>query len=196
MRKGGGKVKGNIFEIEISKKISLLLSEGERDDILWKSQNSGGRHTTRMKDGIETYGQDGDLTAVHPNGILFREIISVEAKHYKDLGLWSLFTETKECLLDFWKQAYMQGKSAKKIPVLIAKQNFKPVLFVTHSLIKQFIYEPKVCEPKSRFYIPEGPIDIYFFDDFLRINSHNFLYNIDKMSQQLEQLYMQIYQDI
>ena len=44
-----GKRKGNNYEREMSRRLSLWLSENERDDLIWRTHNSGGRFTTRMK---------------------------------------------------------------------------------------------------------------------------------------------------
>jgi hypothetical protein len=58
--------KGPQFERDISRQLSLWWSHEERDDLIWRTSNSGGRSTVRSKKGLRTAGHSGDLTYTDP----------------------------------------------------------------------------------------------------------------------------------
>ncbi|GAF74248.1 unnamed protein product [marine sediment metagenome] len=53
--------KGSDWEREASKMLSLWWTEGERDDVIWRTAASGGRATVRSKVGKNTANACGDL---------------------------------------------------------------------------------------------------------------------------------------
>ena len=55
--------KGPPFERAISKTLSLWISNGERDDLVWRTSGSGARAKTRSKQGKTTANSCGDLKA-------------------------------------------------------------------------------------------------------------------------------------
>lgn len=74
------KQKGNKFERDICKKLSLWWSNDDRDDIFWRSQTSGGRATQRAAKGKHTFGQSGDIAAVDPIGQPLIDLLTIELK--------------------------------------------------------------------------------------------------------------------
>lgn len=81
----GASRKGGAFERELSKALSLWWTDGERDDVFWRTSQSGGRATVRARKGKTTYGQHGDLQAVDPVGAPLTRLLSIEAKRgYRD----------------------------------------------------------------------------------------------------------------
>lgn len=78
--------KGGAFEREISKKLSLWWSEGKRDDIFWRSSQSGGRATFRGKKGKDTFGSHGDIAALDPIGAPLIKLFCFELKTGKSHG--------------------------------------------------------------------------------------------------------------
>ena len=72
--------KGSQFEREFAKLLSRWWTEGERDDVFWRSSNSGGRATIRQASGISTFMQAGDIAATDPIGIPLLEVITFELK--------------------------------------------------------------------------------------------------------------------
>jgi hypothetical protein len=72
--------KGSDFERKISKDLSIWWSDGERDDIFWRSSMSGGRASVRAKQGKRTDGQYGDIVAIDPSGALLVRHIPLELK--------------------------------------------------------------------------------------------------------------------
>src|SRR6185503_13875219 len=80
MKKGGGHKKGSQFEREISRRLSQWWTIGERDDIFWRSSQSGGRATQRAKKGKRTAGSYGDITALDSIGRPLLRMFTIELK--------------------------------------------------------------------------------------------------------------------
>ena len=78
MAKGSGK--GSAFERKICKRLSLWWTDGERDDIFWRTAGSGARATGRAKQGKDTFGQYGDIQATDPDGQPLLDVCSIEIK--------------------------------------------------------------------------------------------------------------------
>lgn len=77
---GRGKSKGNSFEREVCKRLSIWWSEGKDDTVFWRSQSSGGRATQRTKRGKATDGQYGDIMADGPLGRILIDLFTIELK--------------------------------------------------------------------------------------------------------------------
>lgn len=70
-----------MWERKFAKMISLWWTDGARDDMFWRTQTSGGRATQRAKSNQDTYGQYGDIAAVHPKGQPLLDVICFELKN-------------------------------------------------------------------------------------------------------------------
>lgn len=127
-----GKNKGNEFERQISKKISLWLSNNQRDDLFWRTQLSGGRYTIRKKKDIQTKNQEGDITATDPEYLFFTNRYYIECKFYKQLDVfWDLYN--KKGKVYEWLNKYLSESSIlNKYLLLIIKSNNKPILFISN----------------------------------------------------------------
>jgi hypothetical protein len=68
MRPGGGHAKGAQFERDICKRLSGWWTDGGRDDVFWRTPQSGGRATRRGQKGQKTFGHHGDIQAIDPIG--------------------------------------------------------------------------------------------------------------------------------
>lgn len=75
-----GKSKGNAFEREIAKQLSVWWTAGERNDVFWRSQNSGARATQRSNQNQTTAGQYGDICAADPIGKSLTDLMIIEIK--------------------------------------------------------------------------------------------------------------------
>lgn len=80
MKKGRGKAKGGAFERLICKKLSLWWTDGEREDVFFRTSSSGGRATQRSKQGKKTFGQYGDIQAADPIGQPLMDLCVIECK--------------------------------------------------------------------------------------------------------------------
>ena len=72
--------KGSSFEREICSRLSLWWTNGERDDVFWRTAGSGARATTRGKRGVRTHNQQGDVASVDPAGAPLTDMFVVEIK--------------------------------------------------------------------------------------------------------------------
>lgn len=132
MKAGGGKRKGAQFERKTCEALSLWVSKGKRDDLFWRSSMSGGRASVKFKKGKENVTQGGDICAIDPMGHKLLDRFSIECKHYNDLNITTSLVCGYGKLVTFWFQTVKQAKRQKKIPILIARQNRLPVLFITN----------------------------------------------------------------
>ena len=64
----------------ISKRLSLWWTHGERDDIFWRTPQSGGRATERGKKNKGTSGQYGDIQATDSIGQPLLKVCTIELK--------------------------------------------------------------------------------------------------------------------
>ena len=123
-----GKVKGGAFEREVATKLSLWFSEGEREDIFYRSHSSGARFTSRKKSDKDTAYQSGDITCSDPIGEPLINKWSVECK--TGYGKWDVldYIEGKVKrfrLSEFWEQACKDAE--RKEPILIFRRKGKGV---------------------------------------------------------------------
>jgi hypothetical protein len=130
LRPGGGKAKGSAFEREVCKKLSLWLSAGRRDDLLWRSAMSGGRATVRFKQGSTARAQAGDISAIHPLGAILTSRYVIEVKSYRTLNIAASVYRYEEqgipkgrTLAAFWWRCLHDAKKYDCNPLLIAKEN-------------------------------------------------------------------------
>lgn len=132
--------KGGDFEREVCKKLSLWWTGGERDDVFWRSSQSGGRATQRKKKGLSTYGSYGDIAAVDPIGEPLLRLFTIELKRGDSYGtLWDLFdalpTEAsrsfEKCLAQAMRSADDAGtahwmlicRQDRRVPVIYFEMN-------------------------------------------------------------------------
>ena len=72
--------KGETWERECAKLLSLWWTGGERDDTMWRTSGSGSRFTTRRKQGKDTYNAAGDLCATDPIAQPLFDYLLIECK--------------------------------------------------------------------------------------------------------------------
>lgn len=149
MKAGSGKGKGGAFERKICKALSLWVTHGDRDDVFWRSAMSGGRATVRRKKGKSTQTQVGDISPVDAVGQPFIDIYVVECKHYNKLDIESAVIQGNGKLVEFWDKLVIEAKGCNKLPMLIAKQNNRPVLVcVCKRSIKTVLRSYRLLEHK------------------------------------------------
>lgn len=138
-KKINGKQKGSKFERDVAKKLSLYLTDGKDDSTIWRSISSGAFATNRKKKGITTQHNVGDLSSTSEESKLFLSLFNIECKSYKKIDMYNLLTDS--CILvDWYKKIYQDGlfndinEPHNKLPLVIFKQDFKPVLCMTSSV--------------------------------------------------------------
>lgn len=126
--------KGGSFEREIAKALSLWWSEGERDDIFYRSQASGGRFTSRRKTGKDTALQGGDITCSDPIGEPLIKEFTIECKTgygkklKSGISRWDVLdfldSQQKEPVLQkMFDQSRKDAVLTDRIPLLIFRRN-------------------------------------------------------------------------
>lgn len=106
--------KGSDFEREFCKLLSRWWTAGvegsDRDDVFWRTSQSGGRATQRAKGGKATYGSQGDVAAVDPVGRPFLNFFTVELKRGNSHGSpVHLFDSPKTKAVRGWERALAQA---------------------------------------------------------------------------------------
>lgn len=130
MKPGRGKAKGSLFEREVCKRLSLWITHGEKEDCLWRSAMSGGRATVAHRKG-KIVRQAGDICAVSPEGHAFTDKWYLECKHVKNLGLDQFLVKGTGPLAKFWAKCKDEAEIHNREPVIIAKQNGWPILWIS-----------------------------------------------------------------
>lgn len=120
-----GKHKGNQFERELSKQLSLWWTSGERDDTMWHSHSSGGRATQRDS---QTAYQQGDICPTHPDAFLLFDLTVIEAKRGYDWNFLNMLDAPdwmKAQILQQWVDKMEEDRRMAGVPyaMLIAKRD-------------------------------------------------------------------------
>ena|SRR5216684_1523079 len=129
----GSKQKGSALERQIAKTLSLWVTGGKREDCYWRSSMSGGRATIQRRKGVSNKTQTGDITAIDPVGAWLTDRFIIEAKFYKDLDIESGIISNTGRLHKFWIDLVDIGHTINKWPMLVAKENNRPILLVLSS---------------------------------------------------------------
>lgn len=167
MRSGGGKSKGSGYERRICKLFSLWLTDGEKEDCLWRSSLSGGRATVAHRKGV-TVRQAGDITAVAPEGHAFCSKYFVECKHVKNLNLEAFFLTDKGLLAKFWKTVLREARKHHLEPMIIARQNFVEDLIIMRPPAFKVLIGNKAPGMSLRVKRSSGAVEIRLLADVLK----------------------------
>lgn len=131
-KKGRGKAKGADYERTICKQLSRWLSNGKREDLLWRSAMSGGRATVGLKQGKKHGASAGDISAIDPLGKeRLTRYFTVECKHLHDMCLDRFCVEHRGPLRPIWEEINSVASKFNRMPMLIARQDrFETLCFV------------------------------------------------------------------
>lgn len=181
--------KGGAFEREMCSKMSLWYTDGERDDIFYRTGGSGGRATMRRKVGKTTEGQAGDLTYTDPIGkplvdrwnIEFKTGYSSRSKTKKGERVtnWGPLDildsrQNKSMLVKLWEECVVDAEATNRDPILIFRRpGRKPCICFTQEvrnrLIPFFGSPPfpilKVDSRRADYY-KENPLNLMPVDNF------------------------------
>ena len=128
-----GKGKGQQFERDVCRQLSLWVSGGKSKNLFWRSSQSGGRATTLRKKGEDLSVHAGDVCAIDPAGEKFCWTFFIECKCLKTLQLHAFFyPKNKGILPAMWAKCRRQARMYHKVPLLICKENAKPTLLLSY----------------------------------------------------------------
>lgn len=167
LKAGQAKAKGNSFENKIAKDLSLWITKGARADVFDRSPASGAKATLHYyKKNSELFAnQTGDIVALDDAGYVLTNEFIIECKHYRDLQLLGcLFGTPKSGLLTFWEKVQKEAARVEKQPLLVARQNFRPIICCTTTLGLQKLNLSK--QQTSAFY-PKLHMVVMLWSDFL-----------------------------
>lgn len=170
--------KGAGFERHIAKVLGRWWTNGERDDIFWRTSQSGGRATIRKRKGKSTKNQDGDLCATDPIGQPLIDKTTIELK--VGYNGWTIkeVIDKKEgvhsTLEKFFEQCEREKESqGKDCWWLITRQDRRETLiFMNHQFWKWLKPRIEIPEDTSMIFILHskfGYIHVMNLDRFLQI---------------------------
>lgn len=172
----GGSHKGSSYEREICKQLSLWWSGGKRDDIFWRSSQSGGRATQRAKSGKSTFGSYGDIAAVDPIGQSLLKLVTIELKRGRSHGCPNDLLDCKPSkkpkpFEQALQQAMDAGRRAGTNWLLVCRRDGRISMVYFPAIVRGFL--PRACVGRvSRFCVQlsNGEDFTFFampFDEFL-----------------------------
>lgn len=138
--------KGYGFERQLSKQLSLWWTGGERDDVIWRTQCSGGRATSRTKVGKTTEGQHGDLTYTNPIAKPLFDRVLIEAKcGYKKWSVMDCIDKGPKAAtqqLEKWIDKAVEDSDAagtETIWIITKRDGRQPLIFIPRKSIDELI---------------------------------------------------------
>jgi hypothetical protein len=143
--------------------LSEWISGGEHKDLFCRSPASGAKATIHFKLGTMYSDQAGDIIATGEKGFGLTSKFFLECKHYGNLNLEGFIYKTKSGLPEFWTKACKEAKEHNKLPMLIARQNNKPIILCLNTTGLELFQE--YIEPIAFF--PVADLHIFNFEEFL-----------------------------
>jgi hypothetical protein len=141
------KAKGSAFERKLCDMLSLWISRGQHDDLLWRSAMSGGRGTRReAKRGAQRV--SGDICAVAPGGHVLTDYYHIEAKHVRRMEFTALALRGSGWLAKEWWRCLRQARSHNKLPMMIVRENRMPDIVLLSGAIDRPLLPLIVAKPE------------------------------------------------
>jgi len=178
------KRKGSEFERTISKKLSLWFSNNTNQYLFWRTHSSGALATVS-----KVKSQECDislLTTDNTDCNIFIDNFIIECKFYKKIEM-PLFEQNNKIILWF-DTLQTISNTTKKIPLLIAKSNYKDILVFTnydgfdifHPFLNNNIIFMRNIESTDNCK-NSNYLFIFKFDDMLKINITDLINHISEI---------------
>ncbi len=176
-----GKNKGNSFERQVCKQLSLWWTNNKNEDIFWRTASSGAMANIRSKKHKECFGQYGDIQAINPIGQPFIDVCTIELKRgyskstFADLMEPSTHANAKPCQYEkFCSQAYADYKRSNSMTwLLIVKRDRKKAIVLMPILLYNQLKDQGV-----RFLIPCFHLH-YILEEYGKMQMHIFGCTLD-----------------
>ncbi len=175
--------KGSAFEREVCKKLSLWWTNSERDDVFWRSSNSGGRATARGKTGKRTAGSYGDVAAIDPVGKPLLELCTIEIKRgYSTKTPYDLIDKRDGAAIQQWEEWIIKAVRDSQLAgvpywMLITKRDQRlTTMFMPFDLFSMLIWYSTAPDDSIRLAVEvraKEPIYV----DMIGVDFDWFLYN-------------------
>lgn len=137
---GYGASKGAAYERTLAVLLSMWLTDGEREDVLWRTAMSGGRATVARRKGRSAESQAGDLQPTDSVGDWFCSTFLIEAKRYKAFDWARDITEARSArpakatqrILEIVMHTVDEAERAgRKAPLCFLRADRKPDIILT-----------------------------------------------------------------
>lgn len=183
--------KGGSFELRISKKLSLWLSDGKNDGLICRTDSSGGRATVRSKKSKKTSKYlFGDLKHSDETAMPMFDKWSVECKtgyarkNKKSITKWDILdlidSFQKESIFEMmWGQCKKDAEASSREPVLIFGRNLRRTCIAVTR--KHFNYLVMVVD-NSKLNINMINLRLKDGDDIIIVNFEKFLQIVPSMT--------------
>lgn len=162
-RPGRGREKGNNYERQMCKRVSLWVSDGVTDELVWRTDASGSRATNRQRLGHDTRKYEfGDMKPTGEEARPLFEYLCWELRSRARFEMFTVFGSGKEdpklSLLSSWAKACAEADCSSRRPVLITHANGRPdIIWVERALfVETVITDRSIRDLKAiEFRIPE-----------------------------------------
>lgn len=142
-----GKGKGNAFEWDTARKLSLWVTNGADKTQFIRSVMSGGHFALRQA----AENQVGDLAPNGPSGEAFRKVFGIECKCYKtDPNWWHAFTYKDWMVEGWWKKINEECFPHKLTPLLIMQRSAHPCVVMLDTSLCLKMHEPMLIIPRLK----------------------------------------------
>jgi len=138
--------KGSQYERDTCKQLSLWWTqdfEEPRDDIFWRTSQSGGRATTRAKRNVSTAYSQGDITFIDPIGSPFIDTCLLELKrgYTKDIEVLNFVDKVKgePILVKWWTKGEKEREESgrKWTMIIFRRDRHKSCVMISSSMVKE-----------------------------------------------------------
>lgn len=136
--------KGGKFERDTCRQLSTWFSDGERDDMFWRSAGSGGMATRRRSKGLQTTGHCGDVAATDEIGRVLLDVVTIELKRgYSKFTFQDSFDKIAGAAVQEWEKHVVQSIGDHELAgsvawMLIARRDRRGALvYIPFSLFKR-----------------------------------------------------------
>jgi len=148
--------KGQRFEREFCKRLSLWWTGGRRDDVFWRTVGSGAWVTMRKKRGMDApRRQWGDVVAVDPEGEFLTEHVAFELKRgYGYQRFQDVFNEFSPLRRWFAKGLHHKYETGRDV-ILVLSHRTQQMMVITQPLGGRLSLLPKFAVCSFYMYIPD-----------------------------------------
>lgn len=160
-----GKGKGNAFEWDTARKLSLWVTAGTDKSQFVRSVMSGGHFALRQA----AENQVGDLAPNGPSGEAFRKVFGIECKCYKtDPNWWHAFTYKNWMVEVWWKKISEECVPHNLTPLLIMQRSAHPCVVMMATVLCTALHIPQLV-------IPRMDVSVITLQDFFTHSSDEWM---------------------
>jgi hypothetical protein len=131
--------KGFGFERELAVAWSKWFTNGDREDVFWRTSGSGGRATRNTQLTRYTH---GDMAPIDPIGYPLCDRFNFEFKFYKDYTLLGVLHPVgpDRDWVQFWTKTCWEAEQSSRYPLLVTKRNHgKPCIWLPHCIFRDLV---------------------------------------------------------